>query len=130
VRRHHRAGIALAALAVLALGTPHAQPSFRVPFSFDVGSDPGPSPASVAVADFNGDGIPDLAVANYGQASGTVSVLLGNGDGTFQAAQSYPTGASFAGVAVADFSGDGIPDSERPSLTPSDPMPVRNRPWR
>src|SRR5262249_56409936 len=70
----------------------------------------GERPLSVAVGDLNGDGIPDLAVANYGLSSGTVSALLGNGDGTFQAAQSYPTGRDSTGVAVADFSGDGIPD--------------------
>ena len=41
----------------------------------------GITPASVAVGDFNRDGNPDLAVANYG--SNTVSVLLGNGTGGF-----------------------------------------------
>ena len=48
---------------------------------------PSPSavdPYSVAVADVNGDGKPDLVTANYGD--NTVSVLLGNGDGTFQPA--------------------------------------------
>ena len=48
----------------------------------------GSEPISVAVADLNGDGKPDLAVANYGD--NTVSVLLGNGDGTFQAAVTTP----------------------------------------
>ena len=47
-------------------------------------------PVSVAVGDFNGDGTPDLAAAN--QLSNTVSVLLGNGDGTFQAALNFDTG--------------------------------------
>ena len=45
---------------------------------------------SVAVADVNGDGKPDLVVAN--DSSDTVSVLLGNGDGTFQAQQTFATG--------------------------------------
>jgi type II secretory pathway component GspD/PulD (secretin) len=43
----------------------------------------GQAPVSVAIADFNEDGKPDLAVAN--QKDGTISILLGNGDGTFSA---------------------------------------------
>ena len=45
---------------------------------------------------------------NYG--SNTVSVLLGNGDGTFQAGQDFATGTNPKGVAIADFSGDGKQD--------------------
>jgi hypothetical protein len=64
---------------------------------------------SVAVADVNGDGKPDLAVANSNQ--GTVGVLLGNGDGTFQPAVSYSLGGLGAGwVAIADVNGDNKPD--------------------
>lgn len=74
---------------------------------------------SVAVADVNGvghpDGHPDLLVANYCADSncltGSVSVLLGNGDGTFQTAVSYSSGGYHAvSVAVADVNGDGHPD--------------------
>ena len=73
---------------------------------------------SVAVADMNGDGHPDLLVANLcpssstcGSGVGTVDVLLGNGDGTFQAAISYNSGGVYAySVAVADVNGDGHPD--------------------
>jgi hypothetical protein len=59
----------------------------------------------VAVADVNDDGHPDLIVANVD--SNTVSVLLGNGNGTFQAAQNFATGKFPASVAVADVNGDG-----------------------
>jgi len=62
---------------------------------------------SVAVGDFNGDGIPDLAISN--ESSSTVSILLGKGDGTFQSQVSYATGAYPYSVAVGDFNGDGIP---------------------
>jgi hypothetical protein len=72
---------------------------------------------SVAVADVNGDGKPDLVVANCGPSggnsctNGTVGVLLGNGDGTFQIAASYASGGFDASsVAVADINGDGKPD--------------------
>ena len=59
---------------------------------------------SIAVADVNGDGMPDLIVAQ-----GDVVVLLGNGDGTFQSPQSYPTGTA-NWVVVADVNGDHVPD--------------------
>ncbi len=52
----------------------------------------GRSPRAVEVADLNGDGIPDLIVANYNDD--TVSVLLGNGDGTFEPQEVLPVGRS------------------------------------
>ena len=68
----------------------------------------GTGPISVAVGDFNGDGKPDLAVAN--RVSTDVSVLLGNGDGTFQSPYTYITGERPSSVAVGDFDRDGRPD--------------------
>src|SRR5262249_2142976 len=65
----------------------------------------GTNPVAKAVGDFNGDGKKDLAVVN--QQSNTVSVLLGNGDGSFKPAVSYPTAFSPRGIAVGDFNGDG-----------------------
>jgi hypothetical protein len=102
--------IALATLVLLALDTPRAQPGFPAPLSYDAGF----SPFSVAAADLNGDGIPDLAVANGGGSSasdpGSVTILLGNGDGTFRAAVNYTADRTPVAVAVGDFNRDGIPD--------------------
>jgi len=67
-----------------------------------------PSRSLVAVGDFNGDGKPDLALVNAN--SSEISIMLGNGDGTFHAAASYGTGNPPVAIAVGDFNGDGRPD--------------------
>jgi hypothetical protein len=60
-------------------------------------------------ADFNGDGIPDLALVGNCSTS-YVSVLLGNGDGTFQPPSKFAVGSLPVWLTVADFNGDGKPD--------------------
>jgi hypothetical protein len=73
----------------------------------------GARPISVAIGDLNGDARLDLAVANAGSSSAagsTVSVLLGNGDGTFGPKTDFETGRAPQSVAIGDVSGDALPD--------------------
>jgi hypothetical protein len=79
--------------------------TFRPHVDYSTGADA----ASVTVADFNDDGKLDLAVATtcYVSCATGVSILLGNGDGTFQAHVDYPAGSDAFSTAVGDFNGDG-----------------------
>ena len=78
-------------------GTFQANRSFALPVAGGSGG------ATNVVADFNGDGILDVASTN--------AIMLGNGDGTFQPYSYFMTGnVGFADVATADFNGDGKPD--------------------
>jgi hypothetical protein len=63
---------------------------------------------SVAIGDLDGDGVPDLAVSNI--FSDDVSVLIGNGDGTFQTQLRFGAGDGPQSVAIGDLDGDGVPD--------------------
>jgi hypothetical protein len=87
-------------------------PTFAARLDFATGT----APHSVAFGDLNGDGRPDLAVANSGFTSGTtVSVLLnatGPGDGVpgFSARQDFTVGTEPLAIAVGDVNGDGKPD--------------------
>jgi acetyl esterase/lipase len=78
--------------------------SFLDPVDYGVGQ----SPRSVTVAEFNGDRLPDLAVANSG--SNNVSVFLGNGDGSLRPVGTIAVGSTPSFVTTGDFNGDGIAD--------------------
>ena len=70
---------------------------------------------AVTIGDFNGDGKMDLAVADFTTSgatygAGAVSILMGNGDGTFQSPILYPAGNSAGSIAIGDFNGDGKAD--------------------
>jgi hypothetical protein len=78
---------------------------FGPPMPFPVGA----VPQEVAVADLNGNGIPDVVASNRGGAS--VSALLGVGDGNLQPAGTFRSGGELPqGIAIGDVNGDGIPD--------------------
>src|SRR5437588_12911800 len=66
------------------------------------------SPASVQMADFNGDGKLDIVEGSYGV--GTVAVFIGNGDGSFINGHVYSTPSTVGGIAIGDLNGDGIKD--------------------
>ncbi len=72
------------------------------------GATTSPEPYGLAIAEINKDGYLDLVVTNTGE--GTVSVLLGNGDGSFAAPLTTAVGSGPFATAVADFNGDGRPD--------------------
>ncbi|MGW6412828.1 FG-GAP repeat domain-containing protein [Streptomyces vinaceus] len=80
--------------------------TFNPAATYPIGT--GTRPNSVVVGDLNGDNKPDLTTANFNGTS--VSVLLGNGDGTFNPPASYPTGGSSVSVVVGDLNGDNKPD--------------------
>jgi hypothetical protein len=88
-------------------GTFQAQTPIQIPFAgvYLFGA--------LLAADFNGDGVLDLAFSGNGMehGSGEIPILLGNGDGTFEAALLAGDGAGdLSGLAAADFSGDGKQD--------------------
>jgi hypothetical protein len=94
--------------------------TFQPAVTYDVGA---PVTYSVAIADLRGNGILDLAVADFGLVlyEGAAGVLLGNGDGTFQTGVTYNSGGvSSISVAVADLNGDGIPDLAVTNSCPSE----------
>lgn len=85
---------------------------FQPPVTYPVGH----VPYGGVLADVNRDGIPDLVVTNTGTlnfentSSGTISVLLGKGDGSFRDASTFPIFSNPTMPVVGDFNGDGIPD--------------------
>jgi hypothetical protein len=70
---------------------------------------PLPSPVAVALGDLNGDGKLDIVACNLNH--GTLSLLRGRGDGTFDAPVSMPTSPHPTAVAVTDLDGDGLADA-------------------
>jgi hypothetical protein len=93
-------------IATLAAPAFAACPDFLYARAYPAGDATSPSagPKGTAVADFNGDGKLDLAIANI--ANYSLSILLGNGDGTFAPFVHYGADLSGFAVVAADFNGD------------------------
>ena len=91
--------------------------TFAAPVSYAAGT----HAAYVAVGDFNGDGIADLAAISSNLLPDVqgVSVLLGNGDGTFQPQVTYQTGIHTSSIVAGDFNGDGKLDLAIPGADES-----------
>jgi len=80
-------------------------------FSPQLRAGTGTTPGPVTSADFNGDGLFDLAVANTGAAANSVTILLRAAGGGFNAeGAAIPVGGKPGGLVTADFNGDGHPD--------------------
>ena len=76
--------------------------TFQAPVLYDVAAG---IPVWAGIADFNDDGVPDLAISDA--ASSSVAILLGNGDGTFSSPVNYPVGSTPHGLAISDLNRDG-----------------------
>lgn len=98
-------------------GNPLVQTNATATFQDQVTFGTNASPHSVVAADVNGDGRPDLLVAD--RDNNYAAVLIGNGDGTFQPPATLATGAGPRTVVVADVNGDGRPDLLVPNFDDS-----------
>ena len=103
-----RPSLRLVALACLALASPAALANELAPLFTSPVFDTGIGPNQVAIADFSGDGVPDAATANYGP--GTVSLLVGNGQGGFLAPHDFAVGTYGIALVAGDLNGDGHAD--------------------
>ena len=93
------------------LRNPKAQFNAAVNYTLQSGS----QAAQTVVGDFNRDGKNDVAAAgtltdSFGNLTGAIDVLLGNGDGSLGKQASYALGGTPSGIVAADFNGDGNPD--------------------
>ena len=96
-RRYCIYAFAMLMPALLLAAIPPGTVGFAPPQTYSVGT----YPESIAIGDFNSDGVPDIAVASHNQ--NRIDVLLGNGDGTFRSAKTVETADGPFNVSVGDF---------------------------
>jgi uncharacterized protein YjdB len=115
-----------ASVSVLRNTTSGATISFAAKVDFTTGS----SPYCAALADMNGDGMPDLVIAN--RASNTVSILKNTASSgsisssSFAAKKDFATGAAPVSVALGDLDADGRPDVVTPNISANTISVLRN----
>ena len=93
------------AITAFGAGCATAPDVFRAPVTYAAGY----APSAIVAGDFNGDGKPDLAVANL-HGGGNVHLLFGTGDGALVKGPELVTGGPPTSLAAADFNGDHITD--------------------
>ncbi len=98
--------LAAAGSSIIAVLLGNGDGTFQAPRIFNTNF----TPSSQAVADFNSDGNLDLVAGGSSFGPGTVVVLLGNGNGTFQAPKSFTTVNTISALTTGEFNGDGRPD--------------------
>jgi len=87
--------------------------TFGTPVSYNAGGEPD----SATMADYNGDGLLDLAVGD--DSSSSVGIFIGNGDGTFKNRVNYSVVGGSDSIATADVNGDGVLDLVNRNVTTS-----------
>lgn len=113
-------GAIICAALIFTAGVKAFEPLFEARIYYNVGEDPG----SVVAADFDGDGQPDLATANYYSAD--VSILRNDGEGAFEPAINYQTGYLPVSIFATDLDGDGDNDLTMTSYNANDVSKLKN----
>jgi subtilase family serine protease len=101
----------IADLGSVSVDASTAAHTLTTPANITNGDSTAPPPSQALLVDLNGDGILDMATSNASFTGGSMSVLIGNGDGTFKTPTTYATNAKFTfAITSGDFNNDGVLD--------------------